>query len=190
MRMKCGSCSFHTIVASWHLHLKTVQPSFWEVSRLSAAFFWCLVWVMSFCHHYGNSNVVWDTVSLVLACRATIVLLTRDYTSLVVSHIIPSHIELQCRWSMMRWSCWKHTLTGHLKQSIFCFLESQEHSIPWLAMKKLSSRTPMIIANTPLISQASASHHVCMFQMSEVFFQVQGLSVYTIHMWDLKVWMF
>ncbi|CAK9859323.1 unnamed protein product [Sphagnum jensenii] len=31
MRMKCGSCSFHTIVASWHLHLKTVQPSFWEV---------------------------------------------------------------------------------------------------------------------------------------------------------------
>jgi hypothetical protein len=69
-------------------------------------------------------------------------------------------------------------------------LESQEHSIPWLAMKKLSSRTPMIIANTPLISQVSASHHVCMFQMSEVFFQVQGLSVYTIHMWDLKVWMF
>jgi hypothetical protein len=54
----CGSCSFHTMVASWHLHLKAVQPSFWEVSRLSAAFFWCLVWLMSFCHHYSNSNVV------------------------------------------------------------------------------------------------------------------------------------
>ncbi len=39
MRMKCGSCSFHMMIASWHLHLKTEQLSFWEVSRLSAAFF-------------------------------------------------------------------------------------------------------------------------------------------------------
>lgn len=121
-------------------------------------------------------------VSIVVAVgRPTTVLLTENCTSSVASHQIPSHIELECRLMMTSRSSWSilWLVTGSQYLLFLGVLTVPCYS--HLAIKKLSSSgtSAQASVNTRLISLAAASHPVRGSLMAIIWFQVEGISVFT-----------
>jgi hypothetical protein len=135
-------------------------------------------------HSMGILALLWTLpvqVSIIVAGgRPTTVLRTENCTSSVVSHQIPSHIELECRLIMTSRSSWSipWLVTGS-QYLLFlgvlivpCYLH--------LAIKKLSSSgtSTQASVNTRLISLAATSHPVRGSLMAIIWFQVEGISVF------------